>query len=61
MDTLFAAGIVLYNADVGRLYENINAIINQCDHVYLVDNGSENLSNVLNNTFPMSETIRPIF
>ncbi|RXF69361.1 glycosyltransferase family 2 protein [Arcticibacter tournemirensis] len=34
------AGIVLYNPDLSRLSENINAIISQVDQLVLVDNGS---------------------
>ncbi len=34
--------IVLYNPDLERLDENINAIRNQVDEVRLLDNGSEN-------------------
>lgn len=41
-----AAGIVLYNPDIDRLEQNINAIIMQCDIVYLVDNGSNNIKNI---------------
>lgn len=36
------AGIVSYNPDLTRLYENIQAIINQVDKVVIVDNGSDN-------------------
>ncbi|MDE5873792.1 MAG: glycosyltransferase family 2 protein [Lachnospiraceae bacterium] len=42
MKDLTAAGIVLYNPDINRMKENINAIINQVDYVILVDNGSKN-------------------
>lgn len=41
-----SAGIVLYNPDIDRLKENINAIINQCTHIYLIDNGSDNINNI---------------
>lgn len=41
-----SAGIVLYNPDTDRLKENINAIINQCTHIYLIDNGSDNINNI---------------
>lgn len=41
-----SAGIVLYNPEIDRLKENINAIINQCTHIYLVDNGSDNINNI---------------
>lgn len=38
------AGIVLYNPDISRLRENINAIRNQVDCLLLIENGSFNLS-----------------
>lgn len=41
-----SAGIVLFNPDINRLKENISAVIVQCSHVYLVDNGSKNIDNV---------------
>ncbi len=40
------AGIVLYNPDMARLQENIAAIKNQVDRVYIVDNGSINIDTV---------------
>lgn len=40
------AGIVLYNPDMNRLKENIEAILPQVDSVVLVDNGSHNLDDV---------------
>lgn len=46
MKDLTAAGIVLYNPDINKLTENINSIINQVDYVILVDNGSENKSDI---------------
>ena len=46
MKDLTAAGIVLYNPDINRMKENINAIINQVDYVILVDNGSKNKSDI---------------
>ena len=42
-----SAGIVLFNPDIKRLKENIDAVIVQCTHVYLVDNGSKNISEVI--------------
>lgn len=42
-----SAGIVLFNPDIKRLKENIDAVIVQCTHVYLVDNGSGNIDEVL--------------
>ena len=41
-----SAGIVLFNPDINRLKENISAVIVQCSHVYLVDNGSKNIDTV---------------
>jgi len=52
-----AAGIVLYNPDIIRLKENINAVLPQVDFVILVDNSSANIEKVeseyckLNNIF----------
>lgn len=40
------AGIVLYNPNIERLIENIQAIITQVDHVVMVDNCSENFPSV---------------
>lgn len=42
-----SAGIVLFNPDIKRLKENINAVIVQCTHIYLVDNGSSNVDEVI--------------
>ena len=42
-----SAGIVLFNPDINRLKENISAAIVQCTHIYLVDNGSSNIDEVL--------------
>lgn len=42
-----SAGIVLFNPDINRLKENISAAIVQCTHIYLVDNGSSNVDEVL--------------
>ena len=41
-----SAGIVLFNPDKNRLKENISAVIVQCTHIYLVDNGSNNIDEV---------------
>lgn len=41
--TRIVAGIVLYNPDIARLSQNIHAIWDQVDKVYLVDNASSNL------------------
>ena len=37
-----AAGIVSFNPEIDRLNDNINAMLNQVDHVYIFDNGSYN-------------------
>lgn len=42
----FVAGIVLYNPDLLRLKENIDAIAPQVEKVILVDNGSENYKEI---------------
>lgn len=41
-----SAGIVLFNPDINRLKENISAVIVQCTHIYLVDNGSNNIDEI---------------
>lgn len=41
-----SAGIVLFDPDINRLKENISAVIVQCTHIYLVDNGSNNIDEV---------------
>lgn len=46
MPNEICAGIVLYNPDIVRLRENVNAIISQVDMLFLQDNGSENISEV---------------
>lgn len=43
------AVIVLYNPDIERLNQNIEAIFPQVDGIVLVDNGSNNLDEVRNN------------
>lgn len=47
LEIKIAAGIVLYNAEIKRLKQNINAVINQVDYLCLVDNGSDNIDEVL--------------
>lgn len=37
-----AAGIVTYNPDIVRLQENIDAVLNQVEHLIIVDNASKN-------------------
>lgn len=39
-------GIVTYNPEMERLYENISAIYLQVDQVIIVDNGSKNIDNI---------------
>lgn len=40
------AGIVLYNPDIDRLRDNVDAIAPQVDIVYCFDNGSNNLNSI---------------
>lgn len=40
------AGIVTYNPEIERLKENINALFEQVDSLVIVDNGSNNISNI---------------
>lgn len=40
----FCAGIVVYNPNIVRLKENLNAILKQVSKVVLIDNASSNLS-----------------
>lgn len=40
------AGIVLFEPDINRLLENIDAIITDVEHIYIVDNGSSNIKEV---------------
>lgn len=41
---MIAASIVLYNPDINRLEENIDAVISQVSRLYLWDNASNNLN-----------------
>jgi rhamnosyltransferase len=43
------AAIVLFNPEIERLNQNIEAIFNQVDDVVLIDNGSSNLNEVKKN------------
>lgn len=43
---MICAGIVSYNPDLNRLKESIDALCKQVKKVYLVDNGSDNISDV---------------
>jgi len=40
------AGIVLFNPNIDRLVENINSVITQIDKLLLIDNNSENISDI---------------
>ncbi len=40
------AGVVLYEPEKERLKENISAIKNDVEHIYLVDNGSKNINEI---------------
>lgn len=46
MSNLMIAGIVLYNPELKRLEENVNAILPQVDILLLVDNGSYNIQQI---------------
>lgn len=41
-----AAGIVLYNPNLNRLKNNLDAIVLQVDYIYCVDNGSQNIADI---------------
>ena len=43
---MFAAGIVLYNPEIEKLRKVISSVINQVDLLILVDNCSENISEI---------------
>lgn len=47
MDSI-CAGIVSYNPDLSRLKENICSILPQVEKIYIVDNGSTNITEILN-------------
>ena len=42
-----AVGIVLYNPDMERWVQCLNAIEVQCDKIYLIDNNSQNINDIL--------------
>lgn len=42
-----AVGIVLYNPDIARWIQCLTTVESQCDKIYLVDNHSENISEIL--------------
>lgn len=41
-----AVGIVLYNPNIERLRENLNAVFDQVEKIFLVDNASANLADI---------------
>lgn len=41
-----AAVIILFNPEINRLQENVNAVLSQVDFVVMVDNASENINDV---------------
>ena len=41
-----AAGIVTYNPEIKCLQDNINAILNQVNVIYVIDNNSKNLNDI---------------
>ena len=49
------AGIVMYNPEEKRLYENIKELAKQVDDIILVDNASENIKRVL---FKMPDEVK---
>ena len=55
----FLAGIVLYNPDINRLKDNIDAIYTQVEAVLFINNGSKNLDEVksLLDAYPNMVTI----
>lgn len=60
MNETTAAGIILFNPDISRMQENINAVINQVEHVILVDNGSENKA-AIEQALPDSDRLHIIY
>lgn len=43
-----AAGIVTYNPEIAKLDRNIMALMPQAGHIYIFDNGSDNLNEIRN-------------
>ena len=60
MNETTAAGIILFNPDISRMQENINAIMNQVDYVILVDNGSDNKA-AIEQALPCSDRLHIIY
>lgn len=55
------AGIVVFNPNIERLFENISAILSQVDHIIVIDNNSENIIDVekqLHEKFPSCQIIK---
>ena len=42
------AGIILYNPDIGRLIQCVNAVRYQTDQIIFVDNASSNINDIIN-------------
>jgi rhamnosyltransferase len=55
----YIAGIVLFNPDLTRLKDNINALRLQVEEIFLVDNGSTNIGEIAN--FFINDNIITIF
>ena len=53
INSKIAAGIVLYNSEIERLRENINAVKTQVDQIIFFDNNSKNIKNDFINTQPV--------
>ena len=41
-----AAGIVLMNPEITRLFKNISSVIHQVDYLCLIDNNSQNIDDI---------------
>ena len=41
------AGIITYNPNINRLIENVEAIIDQCNECVICDNGSGNITDII--------------
>ncbi|MBT2568959.1 glycosyltransferase family 2 protein [Arthrobacter sp. ISL-85] len=42
-----AAGVVTFNPDIQRLWENLTSVTSQCDRAIVVDNGSDNIEEIV--------------
>lgn len=47
IDNSVVAGIVLYNPNLTRLFDNINSCLSQVKHIVLIDNNSRNIDKVI--------------